>query len=97
MKLPSYSEIIGKTKEVIEASLAPVRTLQAKKAAELKHAEIEEKIAMAEVKVHELCGKHPVDYEQVLKAMDDVAWLERRLKQLDKIIDEMFSDGPEKA
>ena len=92
MKLKPFKELLKMGKEKIEQSLAPVRALQAMRQAEVKIAEIEEKIITQESKVMEIASTHPVDFDRMIKALDELALMERRKKQFEKIKNEMFPE-----
>ncbi len=74
--------------------LAPIRANQAKKQGELEVAKMDEKIANAESDIQEICSEHPLNFDKLIKAQDELGLLERRKKQLEKIIVELF-DTPE--
>lgn len=78
------------TKEKIDNVLASTRANRAKKQAELEVAKLEEEIATKEAKVHELCTEKELNFSSIIVAQDNVALAERRLKQMIKIISEMF-------
>lgn len=90
MKLPSYKDILKSTKEVVNASLAPVRAARAKKQAELEMAKLDEQIATQEAKIHEACSKEEVNFASIIEMQDSLALSERKKKQYQKILDEMF-------
>ncbi len=94
MKLTPYRKMLKFSKEKIQDALAPIRANQAKKSAELKIAQMDESIANAESNIQEVCSEHPLDFDKIIKAQDELALLERRKKQLEKIIVELF-DAPE--
>ena len=90
MKLKPFKELLKMGKEKIEQSLAPVRALQAMRQAEVKIAEMEEKIITQESKV--TASTHPVDFDCMIKALDELALMRRRKKQFEKIKNEMFPE-----
>ena len=92
MTLLPFREALKKTKAQIDELLIPVRGKQAKLKGETEMASIEEKILKAEVEIQELCVASPIDYTKLMEKLDDVALLERRMKQLGKIMDELFGD-----
>ena len=92
MKLPSYKSVLKLGKEKIQESLAPIRALQAKKQAELEIAKLDEKIATAEAEIHEICSEHPLNFNKLIEAQDELALTERRKEQFKKIIDELFCE-----
>jgi len=93
MKLTPYRKILAMTKEAIDKTLVPIRAKQAKQQGELKMMEIEEKLITLESDVQEITVKHPLNYETLLKKLDEIALLERRKKQFEKVIKELFDDG----
>jgi len=90
MKLLSYKEYLAMSKDKINETLAPVRATKAKKQAELKVAEMDEKIASQEAKIQEYCTCQDLNFEAILDSLDELALMERRKDQLVKIIDSMF-------
>ena len=92
MKLKAYKEILRMTKEVIDDALAAPRAHRAKKQAELEIAKLDEQIATTEAKIHELCSQKDLNFDSIIAAQDDLALKERRKKQFDKIIGEMFPE-----
>jgi 3-isopropylmalate dehydratase small subunit len=92
MKLKPFKDLIAMSKEKLDEALAPIRARQVKTQAELKLAEIDEKIVTKETEVQELCTGKSIDFEKLLKTLDDIALLERRKKQYDKVLSELFPD-----
>lgn len=90
MKLIPYKKILAYSKEKIQETLASIRANQAKKSAELEIAKMEEKIATAENDIQQVCAEHPLDFSKLIKGQDELALMERRKKQLQKIIVELF-------
>lgn len=90
MKLPAYKDVLKMAKEKIDDSLAPVRAMRAKKQAELEMAKVDEKIATAEAKIHETCCDKEIDFSKLIDMQDQLALLERKKKQYQKILNEMF-------
>jgi len=90
MKLPAYKKILQYSKEKVQEALAPIRANQAKKQAELEIAKLDEKVATTESKIHEICAEHPLDFHKLIESQDELALMERRKKQLSKIIEELF-------
>lgn len=92
MKLLTYKEYLAMGKEKIAETLAPVRAMRAKKQAELKVAEMDEKIASQEANINELCTKEKLDFEAIIEAQDELALLVRKRSQFQQIVTEMFPD-----
>lgn len=71
---------------------APIRTSQAKKKGEFKICELDEQIVNEEMKIQEICAEYPLDFDKLMQAQDQLALVERRKKQLSKIIKELFEE-----
>ncbi len=92
MQLLPYKQILKMGKEVLKESLAPIRAMQAKKQAELEMAKLDEKIATLESEITEKASEHPVNFHQLIDMQDELALMERRKVQFEKILTEMFPD-----
>lgn len=92
MKLISYKEALKMGKEKIVSKLAPVKAMRAKKQAELEMAKIDEEIATKEAELHEECCKEDVNFKGIISIQNTLALSERKKKQYQKILDEMFPD-----
>ena len=90
MKLPVYKEVLKMAKEKIDDTLAPVRANRAKKQAELEIAKLDEEIATQTAKIHEVCYEKEIDFVLLIDKQDKLALTERRKKQYQQILDEMF-------
>ena len=88
--LKPYKELLAMAKEKIDESLAPLRANRAKKQAELKMIEIEEKMAKLEAKIFESCACKEIDFDHVIDMQNEHALLERRKKQFKTIINQLF-------
>lgn len=89
-KLTPYKQLLTLAKEAVDAKLAPSRARAAKKQAELESCKIDERIATLENEVTEACSQKNLSFESIITKLDDIALLERRKKQFEKIIAEMF-------
>lgn len=92
MKLKPFKEIIAMSKEKLDEALAPIRARQVKMQAELEVAKLDEKLVSLEAKVQELCAVKQIDFDAVIKALDEHGLAERRKKQLNKIVQELFPE-----
>jgi hypothetical protein len=92
MKLISYKKALAMTKEAVDAAMVPIRARQVKKQAELEMSKLDEKILTLEVEVQELTTKHPLDFDKLFEKSDKIALLERRKRQFDKVLSELFPD-----
>jgi hypothetical protein len=90
MALTPYKQILTMTKEAIQVGLAPIRAREMKKRAELEMTSLESQILEQEQKIEEICAKYPVNFDDLIDAIDEKALLERRHKQFEQILAEMF-------
>lgn len=94
MKLPTYRTVLQMAKEKIETSLVPVRVIRAKKQAELEMAKLDEEIATMTAAIHEACCQKDVNFKTLIEQQDKLALTERKKRQYQKILDEMFPEEP---
>lgn len=92
MKLISYKEALGMGKDAIKAALVPLRVNRARKQAELEMCKLDEQIASKEAAIQEACCKDEINFGHLIEQQDDLALLERKKVQYQKILDEMFPE-----
>lgn len=92
MKLKPYKELIALSKEKLDEALAPVRARQVKTQAELEMAKIDETLISTEARIQELCAQKQIDFPTLLRLMDECALAERRKKQYEKILVDLFPE-----
>lgn len=92
MKLTVYAKVLKMGKEKVQEAMAPIRAREMRKKAELEQCQIESKIVEAEQKIQEICSEYPIDFECLISSIDKKALLERRLKQYNEIITQMFPE-----
>ena len=92
MKLKPFKDLIAMTKEGVDAALAPIRARQVKMKAELEMAKIDETLVSLEAKLQELCSNKEINFDTVLSKLDEYALAERRKKQFQKIVSELFPE-----
>lgn len=90
MKLKPYKEILAMTKEKLDSVLAPIRAKRAKAQAELEITKMEEQMATKEAQVHELCAEKDIDFNKIIEAQNQYSLMERKKKQFELIIKQMF-------
>jgi 5'-3' exonuclease len=92
MKLTPYKKLLTMTKEAIDAVLVPVRSRAAQKQAELEMIKLEEKLATIESNLSVECSKKEINFDRIIEKLDEYALAERRKKQFERIISEMFPE-----
>jgi len=85
-----FVEILAMTKEKIDEALAPIRAKTAKAKADLEMAKLEEKLVSQENKIHKLCAESELNFNQIADAIDEYELANRRKKQIEKIINDLF-------
>jgi hypothetical protein len=89
-KLTPYKKLLTMAKEAVDATLAPVRANAAKKQAELEVAKLEERTATLQSELDTLCSARELNFSRIIEKMDEMALADRRKKQFEKIVAEMF-------
>jgi DNA-binding sugar fermentation-stimulating protein len=92
MKLKPFAELIGATKEAVAKALAPMRARKVKAKAELEMAKLDERIVCLESEVQEECAKEDINFDTLMKKLDEAALIERRQKQYKKVLAELFPE-----
>lgn len=92
MKLKPFKEIIAMSKEKLNEALAPIRARKVKTQAEMKKSEIDEKIVVLESEIQEMCSINEINFDNLFEKLDKIALLERRKKQYDKVLGELFPE-----
>lgn len=90
MKLKPYKEIIAMSKEKLSEALAPIRARKVKSQAELEMAKLDDELVRLESEVQEMCAKEDVNFPTLLDTLDKIAIKERRKKQYQKVLSELF-------
>jgi hypothetical protein len=88
--LTPYKKLLTMAKEAIDTTLAPVRANAAKKQAELEMAKLDERIATLESELTTACSQKDINFDAIIRKLDDIALAERRKGQFEKIVSEMF-------
>lgn len=90
MKLTPYKKLLTMAKEAVDATLAPVRANAARKQAELEIARLEERVATLQSELDTECSSRELNFSRIIDKLDEIALAERRKKQFEKIVAEMF-------
>lgn len=90
MRLKPFAEIIAMSKEKLDEAMAPIRARQVKSKAEMEMAQLDADLLTKETEVQEMCTKKDIDFKGLLAKLDEIALLERRKKQYQKVLGELF-------
>lgn len=90
MKLKPFKDILAMSKEKLAESLAPIRARKVKSQAELEMAKLDDELIRLEADIQEDCAKEAIDFPKLLDKLDRVGLLERRQKQYQKVLGELF-------
>ena len=89
-KVKSYQEVLALTKEKLDEALAPIRARSAKAKAELEIAKQQEKLIALETDIHKLCAEKDLNFNSIADKVDAYELAERRLKQIESLVAELF-------
>lgn len=92
MKLIKYKDVLALCKEKINEAKAPFRSREMSKKAELEVCKLESLIADREQKIQELSAEYPINFEGLINALDELELTQRRKKQFESILQEMFGE-----
>ncbi len=92
MALLKYKDILVLAKEKINEAMAPLRAREMRKKAELEACKLDSTIAEKEQKIQELASKYPINFDELIDAIDELELVKRRKEQFEKIINEMFGE-----
>lgn len=90
MRLKPLNEILKMTKDGINEALAPIRARQIKAKAELEVAKLNERQMTLEREIQEECAKADINFDAVIKKLDEYDLTTRKVKQFDKLVKELF-------
>jgi hypothetical protein len=89
-KVKPFREVLALTKEKLDEALAPIRAKSAKAKADLEVATLQEKLIDLETKIHTKCAERELNFGAIAELIDEYELLERRLKQIERLVDELF-------
>lgn len=90
MKLKPFAELIAMSKEKLDQAMAPIRARQVKSKAEMEMAQLDADLLTYETEVQEMCCERDINFKNLLAKLDSIALLERRKKQYQKVLSELF-------
>ena len=85
-----YKDLISKGKEAIAAIELPFKVKKEKKNLEMKILELEQQIAKDELTIQEQKSAQPVNWDNLINAVDTLELNNRKLKQLQALETELF-------
>lgn len=94
MQLKSYTDLLAMTKEKIGEYLQPLKAKEQRKAGELQLVQLEQKVLEKEAQIQKLCAEYPIQYDDLLNSLDEHALLQRRLAQMQTVIEQLFPVAP---
>lgn len=90
MKLIPFKELVKLTSEKLDEALAPIRARAAEAKATLEIAKIEEKLVNLEREVQTLCAAKELDFDTIIRKLDEHSLAERKAKQIKQLVKELF-------
>lgn len=85
-----YKDLLAKGKEAIAALELPFKVKKEKKNLEMKILELEQQISKDELTIQEQKSACPIDWDKLIKAIDNKALNDRKLVQLQTLETELF-------
>lgn len=92
MTLMRYRDVLTLAKDKINEAMAPLRAREMRKRAELETCKLESDIATQEQRIQDIASQYPIDFDNLIYAIDDLDIIKRRKEQFEKIITEMFGE-----
>jgi len=89
-KIKSFKELISMTKEKLDEAMVPLRVRAAKAKAEGEKVGLEQKMLELETKINDLCAQKELQFSKIADMMDEYDLAERRLKQIEKLVEQLF-------
>lgn len=89
-KIKPLKEVLAMSKDALQATLAPIRARKIKSQAETEMARLDERLVTLESQITEECSKETIDFDSIIKKLDEYGLTERRQKQFKKILEDLF-------
>jgi hypothetical protein len=89
-KLKPLKDLLAMSKDKLHEAMAPVRARKIKAQAELELAKLDTELIELESGVQESFTGEAIEFPKLLDKLDRIALLERRKKQYDKVLAELF-------
>jgi hypothetical protein len=89
-QLKSFKELISMTKEKLEETMVPLRVRATKAKAESIKVDLETKLMDLEAKINAACSQKDINFLYVIDMVDDYELVERQLKQVNQLVDQLF-------
>lgn len=90
MELESYEKVMSKSREQKEAAMVKANAHANRKQGEVKLADLEIQILDKENTITELCYKKKIDFDAIIKELNQVALLKRTHSQYEALLEKLF-------
>lgn len=97
IELKPFRELIAMSKEKLNEAMAPLRARAVKSQADLEMTKLEGDIIALQAAIQEMCVDKEIDFAALFDKLDDIALLERRLKQYEDVLAQLFPEDVAKA
>lgn len=87
-----YEQLLAKGKDAIADIERPFKVRREKKQLEMKILELEAKLAQHDLTIQEQKSANPIDWDKLVKAVDNKELDERKLKQFQGLEVELFTE-----
>lgn len=90
IELKPFKELIAMSKEKLNEAMAPLRARAVKSQADLEMSKLEGEIITIQAYVQEMCVEKEINFPAMFERLDEIALLERRLKQYQDVLAQLF-------
>lgn len=97
MQLRPFKELISLSKEKLNEAMGPIRARQVKAKADLEMSKIDTDLLNLETQVQEMCAEKDINLSKLLDRLDEIALLERRKTQYEKVLVQLFPEEAKSA
>lgn len=85
-----FKELIGLTKEALDATMLPLRVRAARAKAEGEVIKLEEQLLRIETAINQSCAEKELNFTSITNMMDEYELTERKLKQINTLVAQLF-------
>jgi hypothetical protein len=88
--LKPFKDLVALSKEKLDEAMIPLRVRGAKIKADSEKLKLEELMIKLETEINTLCAQKDLDFTSITDKIDQYELAERKLKQVTKLVDELF-------
>jgi hypothetical protein len=93
MKMTPYAKLLKMGKEKAQELLAVPRAAEMKQKALHEISKLDVQMAEKENNIQQISSEYPINFDKLIQAQDDLGLFQRRKRQLESIVKEMFPES----